>query len=363
MTELARCATMLRMDTAPANEPDRPIDGVLLVSFGGPEQPDDVVPFLRSVTRGANIPEERLRQVGEHYFLFGGRSPINDQNRELLSAIETEFAARGHHWPLLWGNRHWHPLLPDTLRAAKQEGRRRLVVLTTAAYPSYSGCRSYREALAEAAADRDDGEGEGFEFLRIGNYALDEGFVQANANAVAAALASVEPGARVVFVTHSIPTAMDDASGPAGQPGTYVAWHQRVAERVCALLGVEDFDLAFCSRSGPPSQPWLEPDVNDHLEALAERGVRSVVLAPIGFTSDHMEVIYDLDTEARQTCDRLGLSMARSATAGVDPAFVRTLVDRIEAAAARRDPTETPPGCGGLGCCSNLREPDREAVH
>lgn len=333
-----------------------PIDGVLLVSFGGPEAPDDVVPFLQNVTRGANIPEERLREVGQHYYLFGGRSPINDQNRELIAALETELQARGHDWPILWGNRNWHPLLPDTLAAAHEAGQHRLVVVTTAAFPSYSGCRSYREALAEAASDL----GAPFDFRRVGNYALDEGYVDANADVVAAALAE-QPEARVVFVTHSIPTAMNDASGPADESGAYERWHRELASRICERLGIGQHDLVFCSRSGPPTQPWLEPDVNDHLEELAEAGVEAVVLAPIGFTSDHMEVIYDLDTQARETCERLGLAMARAATAGVHGAFVSALVDRIEQAAARGD-SEPVPGCGGQGCCRNLRTPDRAAV-
>ncbi|MGJ6979044.1 ferrochelatase [Aestuariimicrobium soli] len=341
---------------------EHPVDGVLLVSFGGPEAPEDVVPFLQNVTRGANIPDERLREVGQHYFLFGGRSPINDQNKELIAALERELAARGHDWPILWGNRNWHPFLPDTLARAHEAGQHRLVVLTTAAYPSYSGCRSYREALAEAAADLQ----APFEFRRVGNYAMDEGYVEANADAVAAALAE-RPGARVVFVTHSIPTAMNDASGPADESGAYETWHREVATRICARLGIEGHDLVYCSRSGPPSQPWLVPDVNDHLEQLSDAGVEAVVLAPIGFTSDHMEVIYDLDTQARETCDRLGLAMARAATAGVHPAFVRALADRIEQAAARDpelgDPELGPPGCGGAGCCRNLRDPQRAAVN
>ncbi|WP_420175128.1 ferrochelatase [Luteococcus sp. OSA5] len=343
------------------SHPLAPYDAVLLVSFGGPEKPDEVIDFLEVVTRGAGIPRDRLAQVGEHYFLFGGRSPINDQNKALISALQQELSTRGVDCPIYWGNRNWHPFIDEALRELVADGRRRVLMLTTSAYPSYSGCRTYREAVAAAASTV------GAEHVRIdraGNYALDEGFVEANRAAVAQALAEL-PGARLVFVTHSIPTDMDDSSGPQEARGAYSRWHEEVAERIAQAVGAPEHDLVFCSRSGRPGQPWLEPDVDDHLAELHGRGVDRVVLAPIGFISDHMEVIYDLDTQARQTCDELGIQMVRSATAGTSQTFVAGLADRLLARAAHArqgDALPAPDGCGGRGCCPNLRNAETPAI-
>lgn len=321
-----------------------PYDAVLLVSFGGPEKPGDVVPFLENVTRGRNIPRQRLEEVGEHYFLFGGRSPINDQNRDFLAALRADLAAAGIHLPVYWGNRNWDPFLADALAEMAADGVRRAACFFTSVYSSYSGCRQYRENLAEAdAAVRRTGlEPPVLDRLRLPyNH---PGFVEANVDATLTALSDLptgaREGARIVFVTHSIPEAMAQASGPDG--GAYTRQHRAVEEQV--VLGVQertgrrhDHDLVFCSRSGPPQVPWLEPDVNDHLVALASAGVPGAVLVPIGFVSDHMEVIYDLDTEARETADGLGLPMARAATAGVDPRFVAAVRDLLlERAAAER---------------------------
>ncbi|MFW6599786.1 ferrochelatase [Propionibacteriaceae bacterium Y2011] len=354
-----------------------PYDGVLLVSFGGPEAPDEVMPFLRRVTAGRNIPDERLALVAEHYHDHGGRSPINDQCRALLAALEQELARREVDVELWWGNRNSEPYLANTIAAAQQSGARRLLALTTSAYPSYSSCRQYREnvadALAEAGADD-------LVVDRIGQYATDEGFVTANADAVDGALRRLgdTPPARILFVTHSIPTAMAESAGPSGRPdaGSYVAWHESVGERVVARLSEQwpglRHELVYCSRSGPPSQPWLEPDVNDRLRELAG-DPHPVVLAPIGFTSDHMEVIQDLDTEAAATAAEVGITCVRAATAGTHPAFVSGLVDalqaRAEVARGERQPSTEPGTLGGPGwltcrpdCCPNLREPGRSAI-
>lgn len=347
--------------TAP--HPLHPYDAILLVSFGGPEAPDEVVPFLENVTRGQGIPRERLAVVGEHYFGFGGKSPINDQNKALMAALADELRARDAELPILWGNRNWTPYIGDALAEARAAGHRRLLMLTTAAYPSYSGCRSYREAMAAALAELE----EPMVVDRIGNYALDEGFITANADALRQAIDAL-PGAHVVFVTHSIPTPMAAASGPNGN--AYVDWHEQVARRVLLAAGQgPEHDLVYCSRSGRPTDPWLEPDVNDHLADLAERGVREVVLAPIGFISDHMEVIYDLDTQARETCDRLGITMQRASTAGTHPAFVGALADRIVARAARAqavtDQSQADAeclSCNDDSCCPNLRRPGTAAI-
>jgi len=357
--------------TTPGPEP---FDGVLLLSFGGPEQPDDVIPFLQNVTRGRGIPPERLAEVAEHYHHFGGRSPINDQNRALLAALRAELDARGlAGLPLYWGNRNWHPYLASALADAVRDGVRRLAVLVTSAYPSYSGCRQYREDLAVAAADPLVA-GADLTFDKIRHYANHPGFVIPVADGVVAGLAELpEParaGARVVFVTHSVPVAMDDASGPGG--GAYGALHRDVAAavigEVARRLGREPaWDLVFCSRSGPPGQPWQEPDVNDHLRALHAEGVPGVAVVPLGFVSDHMEVVFDLDTEALATARELGLPFVRTATVGTDPRFVAALVDLVlERAATLRGERPTRPALGALGpshdvcpagCCRNLRGP------
>ncbi len=348
------------MSSSEAGACDIPtIDAVLLLSFGGPETPEEVLPFLENVTRGTGIPRARLTQVGAHYSLFGGRSPINDQNRALIAALHQELSTRGHDLPVYWGNRNWQPFIRDAVEQLVREGRRRVRVVVTSAYPSYSGCRSYREDMAAAIAAVPGADEIVFE--RIGNYGLDDGFVHANVDALRSALTDL-PGARVVFVTHSIPTPMNQTSGPAG--GAYIAWHEEVARRIAAVVPqAADHDLVFCSRSGRPGSPWLEPDVNDHLESLAARGVEKVVLAPIGFVSDHMEVIYDLDTQAADTCQRLGIKMVRAATAGVAPGFVSGLADRITAELETdTSGAQCTTPCQFPGCCANLRAPATPAI-
>ncbi|MEE6271931.1 ferrochelatase [Georgenia sp. MJ206] len=323
-----------------------PYDAVLLLSFGGPEAPEDVVPFLRNVTAGRGIPDERLAEVGEHYYAFGGRSPINDQNRALLAALEAALTDAGVEVPVVWGNRNWDPYLVDALRDLHEAGARRVLTLVTSAYASYSGCRQYREdiaaALAELASD-----GRTLAIDKTRQYYNHPGFVAGNVDAVVAAyerLGADAAAAPLVFVTHSIPTAMEAASGAGGPNGglTYSAQHleiaREVAERAGERLGRElPWQLTYCSRSGNPATPWLEPDVNDALTDLHAAGTRAVVVSPIGFVSDHMEVIYDLDTEANATAEELGVRMERAATVGTHPAFVSALVDLlVERAAAER---------------------------
>ena len=361
------------MSTPPSDRDPRldPYDALLVVSFGGPEGQDDVIPFLENVTRGKGIPRERLEEVGEHYRAFGGRSPINDQNRAFIANLEHELAEAGLSIPVYWGNRNWHPYLADELARMRDDGVRRVAAFVTSAYDSYSGCRQYREDLARAVAE----VGPGAPVIDRLRLCFDHpGFSAANADGVVGALGDlprdVADAARIVFVTHSIPTAMADTSGPTG--GAYVAQHQavaaEVARQVAERTGVRrDHDLVYCSRSGSPRTPWLEPDVNDHLAELAEQDVPAVVLAPIGFLSDHMEVAYDLDTEAMATAAKLGIAAARAATAGTHPDFVGTVVDLLlERAAAERGEQVTrasigAPGpvadvCPG-GCCPNPRGP------
>jgi len=306
-------------------------DALLLVSFGGPEGPDDVVPFLENVTRGRGIPRERLVEVGAHYTAFGGVSPINGQNRELLAALRADLDAAGLDLPVYWGNRNWDPFLADALRQMRDDGVGSALCFMTSAYSSYSGCRQYRENLADAAAQVEaDGLGPAPRLDKLRHYFDHPGFVDPMADAVVAAVeqlaaehGAVEP--RLVFTTHSIPTASADSSGPTG--GAYVAQHRAVADaiasRVAERIDVEDgWDLVYQSRSGAPGVPWLEPDVSDHLTQLHAQGVPGAVLVPIGFVSDHMEVVWDLDTVALDDAKALGLPALRSATVGTDPRFV-----------------------------------------
>jgi len=355
--------------------PLAPYDAVLLLSFGGPEKPDDVMPFLRIVTAGRGIPDERLAAVAEHYYSFGGKSPINDQNRALLSALRSEMDRREITTPLLWGNRNFHPFLTDTLREADEAGLRRVVTIVTSAYSSYSSCRQYREDLAAAVQALAD-EGREIEVDKVRPYFNHPGFSRTSARQVTEAVRGLgertDDEVRLVFVTHSIPEGLDDTSGPGdGEGNAYRRQHLALAtaitEEVNATLSRSlDHELVYCSRSGPPTQTWLEPDVNDALRALATDGVRVVVVAPIGFVSDHMEVRFDLDTEAAQTAADVGLEMVRVPTVGVDPEFVSGLVDLASERAAQARgqapaavpswPGEDvyPPVCRP-GCCPNLR--------
>jgi protoporphyrin/coproporphyrin ferrochelatase len=353
--------------------PLAPYDAVLLLSFGGPEAPEEVLPFLRNVTRGRGIPDERLAVVAEHYLHFGGRSPINDENRALLEQIRAGLAAAGVDVPVYWGNRNWPPFAVDALRQAHEAGARRVLTVVTSAYPSYSGCRQYREDLAEALITLAS-QGRALAVDKIRHYANHPGFLDPVADAVLDGLRRVPAGSRVAFVTHSIPTAMDDASGPDG--GAYVQAHLdacgSVVDRLAGETGRPEWDLVYCSRSGAPGQPWLEPDINDHLQMLSAARVPGVVVVPIGFVSDHMEVVYDLDTEAEQTAAKLGLPFVRVATAGADQRFAAGLVTLLlERAAAERgeDPARPALGAHGpwhdacpAGCCHNLRDAGKPAA-
>ncbi|WP_454859854.1 ferrochelatase [Promicromonospora soli] len=325
----------------PAAHDAAPYDALLLYSFGGPNKPEDVVPFLRNVTAGKGIPDERLEEVGEHYYGFGGKSPINEQNLALKAALEAELAARGIDLPVVWGNRNWEPYTSDAVDELEKLGAERAVALVTSAYASYSGDRQYREDLAVTLDKRGqlgpDGS-TGVQFDKVRAYFNHPGFVQANVDAVVEAYAELAAkggsgaDAKLVFVTHSIPDTMEAASGVGH--ATYSEQHLDVAALVAAAVGEQlghdvEWELAYCSRSGPPSQPWLEPDVNDLLAERAEEGLRNVVLSPIGFVSDHMEVAYDLDTEALATAAGLGMTAVRAGTVGTRAPFVQGLVDLI----------------------------------
>lgn len=301
-------------------------DALLIVSFGGPERREDVIPFLENVLRGRNVPRERMLEVAEHYYHFDGVSPINAQIRELIAALRTELDAHGIDLPIYWGNRNWHPLLPDTLREMREAGIRRALAFVTAAYSSYSSCRQYRENIAAARQEVGEGAPE-IDKLRV--FFNHPRFIEANADRVRSALAQIPAERRdsthLAFTAHSIPQSMADTSD-------YEAQLRETTRFVAESLGIpeERRALVYQSRSGRPTDPWLEPDIADHLRALHERQVRDVVIVPIGFLSDHMEVLFDLDVEAKEECEKLGLNMVRAGTVGTHPEFVAMIRELIE---------------------------------
>jgi ferrochelatase len=312
------------------------------------------MPFLENVTRGRNVPPERLAEVAGHYRHFGGVSPINGHNRALLDALRAEFARAGIGLPLYWGNRNWHPMLVDTLREMRDAGVRRAIAFVTSGFGSYSACRQYLDDIVKACIEVGP---EAPVVDKIRHYHDHPGYVHPLADGVRAALATLPAGGdiRLVFTAHSVPLAMEASAGPEGHRyTTQLAETARlVAERAAPHIA---YDLVWQSRSGPPQAPWLEPDVNDHLERLAGEGVTAVVVSPIGFSSDHLEVVWDLDNEAAGTAKRFGMAFARSATPGLDPRFVamvRELVtERLEPAAPRRRLGTVPVWDECLiGCC------------
>jgi ferrochelatase len=285
-----------------------------VLSFGGPEKPDDVIPFLENVLRGRNVPRERMLAVAEHYYHFGGKSPINDQNRALIAGLEGELAIHGPQLPIYWGNRNWHPLLADTLRQMKADGVRRALAFVTSIFSSYSGCRQYLEDIERARAEVDGGP----EIQKLRSFYNHPLFIEAQADRVREALAGREAG--IIFTAHSVPVMMAETSD-------YQKQLQESCRLVAERLGMSEWSLVYQSRSGPPSQPWLEPDIADVLRNL-DRGT-DVVVVPIGFVSDHIEVIYDLDIEARAIAEERGVNMLRAGTVGVHPKFLRMIRELI----------------------------------
>lgn len=294
----------------------RNFDAVLVVSFGGPEKHEDVMPFLENVVRGRNVPRERLLEVAEHYYHFEGRSPINEQVRRLIDALRSELRAHGPDLPIYWGNRNWHPFLGETVQRMKQDGVRRAIAFATSAYSSYSSCRQYRENLDAARAAAGEGAPE---IEKIGAFYRHPGFLAAAADRVRAAQAEL-PGAPIVFTAHSIPTAM--ANGCA-----YEAQLRHACGQVASAVDAPKWDLVWQSRSGPPQIPWLEPDILDWLRAERPPGV---IISPIGFLSDHVEVLWDLDAEAAAVCEELGIRMARAKTVDSHPKFISAIREMIE---------------------------------
>lgn len=316
-----------------------PFDAVLVVSFGGPNGPEDVMPFLRNVAKGRRIPEERLREVARHYDAIGGVSPIVANTDEFVAALTAALRARGVAVPIVLGNRNWHPFLADALRELHAQGARRILCLLTSAYASYSGCRQYREDLARAAAELGPAGAE-LEFAKIAPFHASRGWVLAQVDALAPALADPRP-TKVLFTTHSIPTAMDAMAGSAAMRRTYVDQHLETARLVVDALalpdgGELDWELVYCSRSGSPHVPWLEPDVADRIRELptTDPAVERVVVVPFGFLNDHMEVHNDLDGDAATAAAESGLAFERVPTAHTQPVFLDSLVDRLLARAA-----------------------------
>jgi ferrochelatase len=327
-----------------ASSPQPPVltyDALLIVSFGGPDGPDDVLPFLDNILRGRNVPRERMLEVADHYYHFGGKSPINEQNRQLIATLREEFQSYGPNLPIYWGNRNWHPLLADTLRQMAADGIRRALAFVTSAYSTYSGCRQYREDIARAQQEVGR-SAPAVDKLRV--FFNHPGFIEPMVERGQAALAQIpaerRSGASLVFTAHSIPRAMAEGC-------RYEVQLREACRLVAEGVGRADWHLVYQSRSGPPQQPWLEPDVGEFLRELHAAGTLSdVVIVPIGFISDHLEVIYDLDTEARQLCDDLCINMVRAATVGTHPRFVRMIreliVERMTCSADR-------PALGSLG--------------
>ncbi len=353
-------------------------DGILLAGFGGPEGQEDVIPFLRNVTRGRGIPDERLEEVAHHYRHFGGVSPINGQNRVLKEALEAELAARSIDLPVYWGNRNWAPYLDEVVTEASAQGRTTLLAFATSAYSSFSSCRQYREDFARVLQET--GLGDTVTIDKIRPFYDHPGFVEAFETGVREAVEGfltdgiAAADIQILFSTHSIPTADAERSGARdiewGEGGAYAAQHLAVAawvmDRVRATVPAAadvSWELVYQSRSGPPSQPWLEPDVCDVIEELPSRGRKAVAVVPVGFMSDHMEVLWDLDTEAAEAAEEAGVSFTRTPTPGVAPAFVAGIVDLIEERLQGRPNEERPhvtalPGGFDVcrpGCCENIR--------
>jgi ferrochelatase len=347
------------------------VDALLLLSFGGPERPEDVRPFLENVTRGRGVPPERLDEVAQHYLHFGGVSPINQLNRDLIEAVRAELAEQGFELPVYFGNRNWHPMVEETVDQMRAAGVRRALVFPTSAYGGYSACRQYDEDIIRA---RETVGPQAPELVKLRQFFDHPLFLDAVTDAVRAAVAelpeAVRGAARLVFTAHSIPVAADANAGPREEGGAlYSRQIAEAARLVAGALGVTDYDVVWQSRSGPPQVPWLEPDIADHIEALHAKDVPAVVVCPIGFVSDHLEVVWDLDTEARELAEKLGMGFARAATAGPDPRFAELVVELI------REHTENLParkasafpllGCTVNGalcatdCCAPPRRPGR----
>ncbi|HEY0806383.1 MAG TPA: ferrochelatase [Pseudonocardiaceae bacterium] len=341
------------------------MDALVVLSFGGPEGPDDVRPFLENVTRGRGVPPERLDEVAKHYLHFGGVSPINRLNRDIIDAVRAELTRVGIDLPVYFGNRNWHPMIADTVAEMAADGIRRALVFPTSAYGGYSACRQYDEDIigARAAIGADAPE-----LVKLRQFFDHPLFIDAIADAVRAAYAGMPPRTRLVFTAHSVPTAADEAAGPPTEGGhRYSRQIAEAARLVASAIGVAEYDVVWQSRSGPPRIPWLSPDIVDHVAALHAAGVPGLVVSPIGFVSDHLEVVWDLDNEAAERAGKLGMAFARAATPGTDPRFAELIVElvreQVASAPVRKLSEFTLAGCTVNGapcepnCCEPIRRP------
>lgn len=348
-------------------------DAILFLSFGGPEGPDDVMPFLENVTRGRGVPRERLAAVAEHYLHFGGVSPINRLNLDMIAAVRTELDARGHSGlPVYFGNRNWHPLIADTVTEMFDAGHRRVLVFPTSAWGGYSGCRQYHEdighALAELRRRRPAVSADPVLLRKLPHYWEHPAMVAAGSDAIrraAAELPAADDAPRLVCTAHSVPSSADRNAGPAAEGGyLYSRQVARASEMVATAAGFADYDQVWQSRSGPPQVPWLEPDICDHLDALAEQGVSQVIVYPVGFISDHLEVVWDLDNEAAETAKGLGMDYVRADTVGTDERFISLIVSLIDDYVGGAGALSAM-GCGDDGrtcrenCCLPVTRPAR----
>ncbi|MGW5918377.1 ferrochelatase [Nocardia fluminea] len=346
-------------------------DALLLLSFGGPEGPEDVIPFLENVTRGRGVPAERLAEVAQHYLHFGGVSPINALNQRIIAALEADLADAGLDLPVYFGNRNWHPMVEDTVARMTADGVRSALVFPTSAWGGYSGCRQYHEDIARARAAVGAGAPE---LVKLRQYFDHPLLIESFADAISAAVAQLpsdrRDGARLVFTAHSIPISADLSAGPPADGGRLYSRQVAEAARLCAAAtGFAEYDVVWQSRSGPPQVPWLEPDIVDHLDVLHGKGIDAVVVCPVGFVSDHLEVIWDLDNEASTRAAELGMAFARAGTPGADPRFSRMIVELIAERVSEGPVRElgTVPGYGctvdgalcARGCCELPARPVR----
>ena len=350
---------------------DDKFDALLVLSFGGPEKPEDVRPFLENVTRGRGVPPERLDAVVEHYMHFGGVSPINALNRDLIERVRGELATAGLDLPIYFGNRNWHPMVEDTVAQMRDDGIRNAAVFATSAWGGYSGCRQYHEDIVRAREAVGDGAPTLTKLRQYYDHPLVIGAFADGVRAARAALPeATREGARLVFTAHSVPIAADRNAGPPELGGNL--YSRQVAEASCLVagaVGVDDFDLVWQSRSGPPQVPWLDPDICDHLDMLSTKDVRAVIVCPVGFVSDHLEVVWDLDTEAKDKAAELGMDFVRAATPGQDPRFAQLVPTLISERLAGEPPlrlgvepllgsTTNGVSCA-VNCCAAVQRPKR----
>ena len=339
-------------------------DALLVLSFGGPEGEDEVIPFLENVTRGRGIPRERLAQVGEHYFHFGGVSPINGQNRKLIANIEAELAARNIELPVYFGNRNWHPFAEDTAKQLLDDGHRNVLVFATSAWGGYSACRQYDEDIQRIREVTP-----GITFTKLWQFFADPAFVELVADGLREAVAQAPEQSRVLFTAHSVPTAADNAAGGPEDANLYSRQVAEAAKLVAQHAGVHDYEVVWQSRSGNPATPWLEPDVVDRAKQLQQEGMEHLICVPLGFITDHMEVVWDLDTELKQACEEMGVSLDRTPTVGLDKRFAAMVVDIAKSVAQDVKPktlsSVSVQGCtvNGApckeGCCAPVKRPQR----